>query len=141
MEESDVFKLIRTVERFSNESILKWTKTFPHNIGVSLILVLAELEQKGPRKQSELARQFGYTPGAMTNIATKLIKDGYAERKYDTKDRRIIRLMITEKGTQLLQEAQTKGRELRKELFSVLTDEEIEQFLLIHEKLLTNFED
>src|SRR5699024_11966457 len=89
--------------------------------------------------QSELADQFGYTPGAMTNIATKLIKTNYAKREYDRDDRRIIRLCITEEGVQLLHEARAVGEDLRAELFSVLSDEEIQQFLLIHEKLLTNF--
>lgn len=139
MEERNVFSLIRTVERFSNESMLRWMRAFPYSVGISSILVLEELREKGPRKQSELANQFGYTPGAMTNIATKLIKEAYAERKYDSDDRRIIRLCITEPGHQLLQEAQKVGENLRTELFSVLSDEEIRQFLLIHEKLLTNF--
>ncbi|MGY0694656.1 MarR family winged helix-turn-helix transcriptional regulator [Virgibacillus sp. FSP13] len=101
---------------------------------------MSELKQKGAQKQSELANELGYTPGAMTNIANRLIKDGYADRKYDEADRRIIRLAITDTGKELLEEAQQKGLELRKELFSVLTEEEIEQFLAIHEKLLRNFE-
>ncbi|WP_106495733.1 MarR family winged helix-turn-helix transcriptional regulator [Lentibacillus sp. Marseille-P4043] len=140
MEKNNVFKLIRAVELFTNESIIRWTKSFKHNIGISPILVLSELKQKGAQKQSELANELGYTPGAMTNIANRLIKDGYADRKYDEADRRIIRLAITDIGMELLEEAQQKGIELRKELFSVLTEEEIEQFLAIHEKLLGNFE-
>jgi len=139
LQESDIFTLIRTVERFSNESMLRWMRAFPHSVGISSILVLEALREKGPRKQSELADQFGYTPGAMTNIATKLIKTNYAKREYDRDDRRIIRLCITEEGVQLLHEARAVGEDLRAELFSVLSDEEIQQFLLIHEKLLTNF--
>ena len=136
----DIFQLIRTVELFTNESIIRWTKAFKYNIGISPILVLSELNQKGPQKQSELANQLGYTPGAMTNIANRLIKDDYAARIYDEADRRIIRLSITEAGKEILGEAQQKGQELRKELFSVLTEEERNQFLIIHEKLLKNFE-
>lgn len=138
--EDDIFKLIRTVELFTNESIIRWTKAFKFNIGISPILVLSELNQKGALKQSELANQLGYTPGAMTNIANRLIRDGYADRIYDEADRRIIRLSITNVGKEILGEAQQKGKELRKELFSVLTEEERKQFLIIHEKLLKNFE-
>ncbi|WP_405027637.1 MarR family winged helix-turn-helix transcriptional regulator [Lentibacillus songyuanensis] len=139
MEESNVFQLIRTVELFTNESIIKWTKSFQHNIGISPILVLFQLKQKGAQKQSELAKELGYTPGAMTNIANRLIKDGYAERIYDQADRRIIRMGITNAGKALLDEAQQTGQALREELFSVLTDEEIKQFQAIHQKLLRNF--
>lgn len=140
MEKRNFFKLIRTAELFSNESILRWTRAFKHNIGISPILVLSELKQKGAQKQSELANELGYTPGAMTNIANRLIKDGYADRQYDQADRRIIRLVITDTGKELLDEAQQKGQELREELFSVLSEEEIQQFLAIHEKLLKKFE-
>lgn len=136
MEEANIFKLIRTVELFTNESIVKWTKAFQPNVGISSILVLAELRTKGMQKQSTLSNELGYTPGAMTNIANKLIKEGYAERKYNEDDRRMVLLAITEKGLSILKEAQQTGQELRQELFEVLSKEEIAQFLAIHEKLL-----
>lgn len=140
MEEANIFKLIRTVELFTNESIVRWTKSFQPAIGISSILVLAELRAKGKQKQSTLSNELGYTPGAMTNISNKLIKEGYAERQYNENDRRMVLLAITEKGLSVLVEAQQTGLELRKELFSVLSKEEIEQFLTIHEKLLHSLE-
>lgn len=139
MEKNNIFKLIRAVELFTNESIIRWNKSFQHNIGISPILVLSELKPKGPQKQSTLAKELEYTPGAMTNIANRLIKEGYAERKYSEEDRRIVLLAITEQGIAILNEAQAKGQELRKDLFDVLSEEEINQFLAIHEKLLKNF--
>ncbi|ASK61861.1 MarR family transcriptional regulator [Virgibacillus phasianinus] len=138
--ENNVFKLIRTVELFTNESIIRWNKSFRHNIGISPILVLAELKQKGPQKQSTLSKELAYTPGAMTNIANRLIKEGYAKRQYNEADRRIILLAITEQGLAILDEAQAKGQEVKKDLFDVLSEEEINQFLAIHEKLLRNFD-
>lgn len=139
MSKTDVFQLIRTVELFSNEAIIRWNKSFGHSIGISPILVLSELRNKGPQKQTVLANNLGYTPGAMTNIADRLIRNGLAERKYNENDRRNVLLEITEKGCSLLKEAQQKGHDLRAELFQVLTDEEAEQFLAIHKKLLKSF--
>jgi DNA-binding MarR family transcriptional regulator len=136
MEASNIFKLIRTIELFTNESIMKWTKAFQPNIGISSILVLAELRGKGNQKQSHLSKALGYTPGAMTNIANKLIKEGYAERKYNEDDRREVLLAITDQGISVLDEAKQVGQTLREELFSVLTETEMAQFLAIHEKLL-----
>lgn len=140
MQETNIFKLIRTVELFTNASIVSWTKTFQHNIGISSILVLAELRANGMQKQSTLSNALGYTPGAMTNIANKLIKDGYAAREYNENDRRIVLLTITEEGLIILADAQQKGREMKGELFSVLSQAEIEHFLNIHEKLLKSLE-
>ena len=136
MSRTDIFELIRTVELFSNETIIRWNKSFGHSIGISPILVLSELKNKGPQKQTVLAKNLGYTPGAMTNISNRLISNGLAERKYNENDRRNVFLEITEKGYILLKEAHQKGQEVHAELFQVLSEEELEQFLAIHEKLL-----
>lgn len=140
MEQTDIFKLIHAVELFTNEAIIRWMNSFEHNIGISPVLVLAELKQKGPQKQTVLAKKLGYTPGAMTNIANRLIKLGLAERQYNENDRRNVFLSITDKGADVLKEAQQKGRELRAGLFKVLSEEEVQQFLSIYEKLLKNLE-
>lgn len=136
MSNNDIFKLIHTIELFTNETLIKWNKSFPYSLGISPILVLRELQRNGPKKQTELAALIGYTPGAMTNISNKLIKLGFAERKYNKEDRRIVYLGITEKGVEVLAEAQQKGLELRMKIFEPLDEEEIKQFLKIHEKLL-----
>ncbi|MFO1442314.1 MarR family transcriptional regulator [Bacillus sp. Bva_UNVM-123] len=139
MSKTDVFQLIRTVELFTNEAIIRWNKSFEHSIGVSPILVLSELHQKGPQKQTVLANNLGYTPGAMTNISNRLVKNGLAKRKYNENDRRNVFLEITEKGTSILLEAQQKGQQVRAELFQVLSEEEMEQFLAINKKLVASF--
>jgi len=139
LSKTDVFQLIRTIELFTNEAIIRWNKSFEHSIGISPILVLSELHQKGPQKQTVLANNLGYTPGAMTNIANRLVKHGFAERKYNENDRRNVLLEITEKGNSILIEAQKKGQQVRAELFQVLTEEEMNQFLAIHKKLVANF--
>jgi len=138
LKETDLFKLIHAVEMVTNETIIRWTKSFGHNLGISPILVLSELKHHGPQKQTVLAEKLGYTPGAMTNISNKLVKQGLAERQYNEDDRRHVLMVITEKGLDVLQEAHQKGTELRMEMFSVLTEEEVHQYLSIHEKLLKN---
>jgi DNA-binding MarR family transcriptional regulator len=136
MNQKSIFELIRTAEYLNNESMILFVSMFNKNVGVSQVLVLAELAEKGPQMQSRLSKRLGYTPGAMTGIANKLIKEGYAEREYDETDRRIIRIAITEKGTQLLQEAQKQGKKMRENLYSVLTEEEVVQLFTIQKKLI-----
>ncbi|TQR21626.1 MarR family winged helix-turn-helix transcriptional regulator [Psychrobacillus vulpis] len=136
----DIFKVIRTMELFSNEAIIRWTKAFDRNIGLSPILVLVELRKKGPQKQTVLATSLGYTPGAITNTSTKLVKEQYAERLYNEEDRRNVLLKITPKGEALLEEAREVGEALYLELFSVLDDEELNQLLYLYEKMVKNLE-
>ena len=136
----DIFKVIRTLEVFSNEAMIRWTRSFDRKIGLSPVLVLSDLMKKGPQKSTVIAATLGYTPGAITNISTKLVKEEYVERIYNSEDRRNVLLKITPKGEALLQEARDKGEELHIELFSVLSDEELMQLLKTYEKILKNLE-
>lgn len=120
---------------------MRFTKTFSYPIGISPILVLSELRTKGPQKQVELAETVGYTKGAMTNIANKLVDLGLAERLYDENDRRTIQLKITAAGEQALTEAQKIGKDVFTQLFEVLNEEEINQYLRIQEKLVKSIQD
>lgn len=129
------------IEQMNNQNIIRFTKAFPYPLGISPILVLSELCTKGPQKQVELAETLGYTKGAMTSIAAKLVKLGLAERLYDDMDRRTIRLAITKDGESALVEAQTIGKEVFMQLFEVLNDEEIAQYLFIQEKLMQGIQD
>ena len=129
------------IDKMNNANIIRFTKEFPYPLGISPILVLSELKIKGPQRQAELAETIGYTKGAMTSIAEKLVKLGLAERLYDENDRRTIRLQITEEGLNAFVKAQEVGKDVFIQLFDVLNDEEIAQYLLILEKLVQGIED
>ncbi|MDY0409767.1 MarR family winged helix-turn-helix transcriptional regulator [Virgibacillus soli] len=136
MMRASIFELIRVTELLNNETVIRFMDLFNENVGISQILVLSQLQQNGPQMQSWLAKRLGYTSGALTGIANKLIKENYAVRKYDETDRRIVLLAITEKGTELLQNAQKLGQKMETEVYSVLSEAESNQILTIHRKLL-----
>jgi DNA-binding MarR family transcriptional regulator len=141
MKQKDIFKLIHAIEQINNENIIRFTKSFPYPLGISPILVLAELKTKGPQKPVELAGTLGYTKGAMTNIATKLVSLGLAEKLDDEYDRRSTYLTITSNGKKALAEAQEIGKDLFMQHFEVLNEEEINQYLAIQEKLVKAIQD
>nr|WP_255731400.1 MarR family transcriptional regulator [Solibacillus sp. MA9] len=128
------------IDQMNSENIIKFTKKFQYPIGISPILVLLELRDNEQLKQVELADRLGYTKGAMTSIANKLVTNQLAERVFDENDRRIIRLCITEKGKQALIEANKVGKEIFLDLFSALTSEEIELYLSLQQKILNRQE-
>ncbi|CAM5216669.1 MarR family transcriptional regulator OS=Lysinibacillus sphaericus OX=1421 GN=LS41612_10040 PE=4 SV=1 [Lysinibacillus sphaericus] len=141
MTQTSIFKLIHMIDQMNNANIIRFTKGFPYPLGISPILVLSELKIKSPQRQAELAETIGYTKGAMTSIAEKLVKLGLAERLYDEADRRTIRLQITDKGVEALIKAQEVGKDVFIQLFEVLNDEEIAQYLSIQEKLVQGIHD
>ena len=136
VKDSNLFQVIHKTEYINNSNIYHFTRRFPHKLGVTPVLVLSELLQHGALKQTVLAERMGCTPGAMTNIANKLVKLGYAKRVYNEEDRRHVLMEITDAGVSVLKDAQVQGRKVHQELFEVLTDEELEQYINITEKLL-----
>lgn len=136
MAQQNIFQLIHMIEQMNNENIVQFTKRFQYPIGIAPILVLLELRENGQLKQVELANRLGYTKGAMTSIANKLVVNQLAERVFDNNDRRTIRLCITEKGIQALKEANEIGKEIYLDLFSGLTAEELELYLSLQQKIL-----
>lgn len=136
LKNSNLFQLIHTTEYINNSNIYHFTKRFPHKLGVSPVLVLAELVKEGAQKQTVLADKLGCTPGAMTNIANKLVKLGYAKRQYNEDDRRHVLMEVTDEGKSVLTVAQEHGRQVQKEIFEALSEEELEQYMSITDKLL-----
>ena len=136
MNQENLFDLIHSIEQISNEHIVEFTSRFSYQIGVSSILVLAELKKNGALRQSDLADKLDYTKGAVTHIASKLVSNQLAERLSDEDDRRTVYLRITDKGIIALNEAQKIGESIFLELFQALSKEELHEYLRLQRKLL-----
>ncbi len=136
MGKANLFELIHSIEMVSNEQIIAFNSRFSYPVGISAVLVLSYLRSTGKETPTVLSETLGYSKGAVTNISAKLVRYGLAERVYDEKDRRSFSLRITEKGKQALMEAKKIGEEIFLEQFSVLTQEELDQYLTIQRKLL-----
>lgn len=110
-------------------------KKFNMNVNISQILALSKLKEEGPQKTSSLALSLGYTSGAITKLTNNLIKEDYIVREQQENDRRVILITITDRGLDVLEEAQKQGRNMRNEVYSVLNTQEVEQLLSIQKKL------
>lgn len=132
---NNIFTLIHMIQQVTNENIVRFTNEFSYPIGISTIVTLAEIHASGPVKQIDLSDKLGYSRSTITNMADKLVKLGLVERVYDEKDRRTIHLQITEQGKEALEEAKAIGDKIYSEQYSVLTEEELEQYIRIQKKL------
>ncbi|AHM64300.1 MarR family winged helix-turn-helix transcriptional regulator [Paenibacillus polymyxa] len=135
MKEQNIFTLIHAMDQVTNNLLIKWNKMFNENLGVSHILILSYLNSYGKCRPSDLARLLGLTPPTLTHLSGKLVKKELAVRVADEEDRRIVYLQITDAGVGMLNKAQEDGRQLRRELFENLTEEEREALLSVYEKL------
>lgn len=84
---------------------------------------------------TELAEAFCVNKSAITAIVTRLTEKGYIRRNRDQKDRRIVYLELTEEGEKVFQWADEKVFEVVSPYLKVFSEEEIETFLNLFEKL------
>jgi DNA-binding MarR family transcriptional regulator len=68
-------------------------------------------------RMSELAEQCLLTPGGVTRLVDRLIRDGLVERHVPAENRRVVLVEITDKGFSLLQAAQQTHLAGVRELF------------------------
>lgn len=72
------------------------------DISLTAASTLRTLERYGPHRLSELAAKEGVTQPAMTQLVSRLERDGLAERATDPTDARVVVVRITDRGRELL---------------------------------------
>lgn len=75
-------------------------------------------------------------PAAVTSLLDRLEKKGYVERMNCSDDRRVIHISATEKGKEVYDRIFTYFTSMSDQFYSVLDEEEFDQFERIAQKLL-----
>lgn len=97
--------------------------------------VLGTLITEGTLPMSELGKRLYISKPYMTTLVDKLIEEGYAERHPDSRDRRVINIMITDSGRKYLKHAGARYRNHIKTLLSGLDSRDLEELCTSLEKL------
>jgi DNA-binding MarR family transcriptional regulator len=78
------------------------------------VRVLFELVELGERSAGELAEALSVAPPTITGLTDRLVKQDLVERREDARDRRVVRLALTQDGRALTAEiAEQAGAYLR----------------------------
>lgn len=88
--------------------------------------ILRMLEKRGPLPMSKIGKRMAIAKQNMTTIIDKLMQDGLVERKNDMRDRRVINIVITDKGIAFLGESLLALKKIIKKNLAMLGDEDIE---------------
>lgn len=88
--------------------------------------ILRILEREGPLPMSAIGKRLAIAKQNMTTLVDRLMHDGLVERKNDTRDRRVINIVLTEKGTEFLKESLLTLKKIIRENLSELNNEDIE---------------
>ena len=71
----------------------------PAGLGVLRVLLAGD-----GLKSSDVAARGLSSPGTLTSVVNTLVREGYVERRSDAGDRRVVRLFVTGKGRQIVEE-------------------------------------
>jgi DNA-binding MarR family transcriptional regulator len=94
------------------------------DISLTAVSTLRTLEQHGPHRLSDLAAKEGVTQPAMTQLVSRLERDGLARRCADPTDGRVVVVRIADAGRErLLARREARVRKLS-ELMGALAPEE-----------------
>jgi DNA-binding MarR family transcriptional regulator len=94
-------------------------------------LVLDILSRNGESKMTDLAHFLNVTTAAITGVVDRLCREGYAVRIHDAKDRRVVRLRLTAKGTGSVRDISAEKKSMIKHIFGMISQREREEYLAI----------
>src|SRR5215470_502348 len=87
--------------------------------------LLAALSTR-PHRITELAAREGITQPAVTQLVNRLQRRGWAERRTDPGDGRVVLVTITDAGAEALERVRAEYRALLHEEITALEDQEVE---------------
>jgi len=123
--------IIKEFSRRHVNELYKGQITFPQ------FLVLDFLNFNGKLKMKDLAHFMNVTTADMTGIVERLVRDRYVVRTYDPKDRRIIKIELTRKGSELVKKVNQERRKMLIKIFGKVSEADRRDYL----RILTHIRD
>jgi len=118
-----------TFGRHTGKDIERYGLTQPQ---FSVLEILGHL---GPMTIGDASKKMLVTGGCMTVIIDNLERDGLVERIRSSEDRRVVKVQLTSKGTNLFEKIFAQHAQVVEKLASVLSTEEQTQLALLLKKL------
>jgi DNA-binding MarR family transcriptional regulator len=101
----------------------------------ALVFIAAFAE--GSATMNDVARNQGVAVSSCTALIDRLQRQGMVERAADPADRRVVRVVPTERGLRLVERFRAHKQRVAREAISALTPEELETLLSLIRRMLT----
>lgn len=102
--------------------------------------VLAILMMQDGTTQKDLAYLLGIRPQSLSEALDKLESSQLVERRQNEEDKRMVNVFLTEAGRRRAEKVAEDRKKNAADVFSVLTDEEKEQFATIMDKIIAKLD-
>ena len=104
-------------------------------ITIAQFIILDFLSKEEASRMKDLALFMRVSTPAMTGMVDRLVKCGYVIREFDADDRRIIKVRISAKGTELVKRITQQRRRLIIDTFGRISPSEREDYLKILKRI------
>ena len=115
--------------RLSEDVLSKGKITLPQ------LLILDFLLRQKDVKMKDIAKFLEVTTANATGLVDRLVRDKYINRVYDKNDRRVIKLELTKKGKDLIDNINKKREKIFIKIFSQLSQKDRDDYLRIVKKI------
>ena len=99
------------------------------------MFVLGSLKRNGTQSMSDIGKCLSMPKPHVTVIVDKLIEEGYVERQSDPKDRRVVNILLTEKGLKDFEKIKLAVSENLKVKLLELTEEQLEMLAIASQQM------
>lgn len=107
-------------------------------VTIPQMFIMEALLSKKECNMTELAKMLGVTKSAVTGVIDRLIKERLVQRSRPERDRRVVKIHLTEKGAQLSKKLRDFQLRVIADLFSNINVNERTQYLHILQKVQKN---
>ena len=104
-------------------------------ISVPHIFILETLDKQDCCTMGKLADSLSISTSAVTGHIDRMIRSGLVERARDSEDRRVVKVTLTKKGSNLVKKIREQRRNMLGEIFSQISREERQKYLEIIQKI------
>ena len=119
-------RLLGNYSRLSQELNSRMSKELSLSLAKYEVMLTIDRSPSGEMTMSNLSRELMVSNANMTGMTSRLLSDGYVEKKVLPADRRVYSVALTGKGRNILKAAHKKHGNWTRELMDCFAEEEVE---------------
>jgi len=129
-------EMAQLMPKFMKEALKNFTKAHAGgDVTLPQMSILNILRHEGGLKMKEIAKYLSVTTSAATGLVERMVKLNLLRRVLDQKDRRVIRIHMTEKGRRIIDDIERARYKMIMKLFGRLAPLERKRYLETVKKL------
>lgn len=111
-----------------------------NQLSIMQVQALFFIHEHESRSMSDIANHFHIELPSATSLVDKLIKNELVSRNDDPNDRRLVRIILNQKGRTLLHQAMQERRKKMEKILSYLSEKEKQELFSIMKTLQTHLQ-